>query len=293
MRYDTGLKVFDLSRLSQSDDPETGQLGKFIQRRYEESQAKLRYQLEDSIHRFSESFLDGVELKVGYIPNKPDRWPREDVMCDFFLYRGIDGREIVYRIGFKGRPYGRFHIVFGTLQYPQNVELTSDIADVGLTLARILGENFDVFCNRVGPSTKDIFHYQAMLREVPIWKARSRWPLPTILLERQEKPKLAESMSRVVDQLENLGLACDLLMRLQNGEYRVLLVPRNRDAKRPPLNHFDDPKLFGDFGVLEMCGYFVACKNEEAVQIVRTHYKEALEAFAIRWPGPKLAGSTA
>ncbi len=274
MNCDTGLRVFDLSALSPDDGAELREL---IIAEYATSRRSLKYD-PNAIQALTVEH-DGLPLRIGYVPNRPERGANEDVLCDFFLQRCEGRPDTTYRLGFKGRPYGNLHIVFGTREFGQHVELTPDRVDVGLLLSVLLGEEFDVFCNRVAPSTSDVFHFQAMIREAPIWDHLEDWPVRPELHRGSQRCELAESLSKRMTEMETRGRTYDLLTRFRHGEYEALLVPRARHQKRPPLEEFCDGAQFGDFGVLEMCGYFVTCKTERALETVKVLYKRALDSF--------------
>lgn len=274
MDCDTGLKVFDLSALSQED---AASLRELIIAKYRISRRQLRYD-PDMI----ESLVvdDGsIPLRIGFVHNKPARKANEDVLCDFFIQRHEGHPDTTYRIGFKGRPYGNLHVVLGTREFGQFVELTPERLDIGLVLAAVLGEDFDVFCNRVAPSTSDVFHFQAMIREVPVWDFWETWPVRPELLRGPDRAALSHAVTKRVAESVAEGRLCDLLLRVRDGQHEVLLIPRARHQKRPPLVEFEDATQFGEFGVLEMCGYFVTCKTERAVETVRLRYRMALDAL--------------
>ncbi len=257
------INEFDITNLdpnNPNDEERIISLRRHIEKSYQESMKAIRYNPSVAIKEIPFTTPSGMEVNIGWIPKKPDRVKGEDVMRDYIIYKGTR-----YRFGFKGRPYGKFHIVFGTLEKPQDTPLTPEIMEIGLLMARVLGEGKYLFYNRTGPSTKEIFHYQAIESKISIWDQRDKWPVFTRLKTGEDFRKLALEISEDIGFFEGMGAKCDLLFKFDGKEYSALLVPRKMNRAS---NEFQDEKWFGSFGVLEMGGYVVCCKTKEGLDFI-------------------------
>ena len=205
----------------------------------------------------------GIKAKIGYIKDRPKAREGEDIIVYKIRYRDID-----YDLVLRGRPYTDFHTVIGTPDMPQTGPMDPERIELGIFLAKILGKEMELFCNRVAPTSSN-FHYQIIKSGyTTIWDVDPKqWPAYIVKKHNYDPFKLAHEICDEVANLQKNGFECDIFIKYDGMQYRSILIPR-KEGNVYPSNQLGQKEDFGTIGSLEMAGYFVSCRNDEGFSIM-------------------------
>jgi hypothetical protein len=272
----TGPPIIDITHIDLNNPVEIDSIRKDIEAMYQRVMPTLRYS-PDTIKVQEVVMPCGAKARIGYVKNRPGYSKGEDGVSFTIRYKGDD-----YVLVFRGRPYTDFHIVLATGEISQAEGLHPDRFEVGLLMARILGNGSELFCNRVAPTSSN-FHYQIIKSgHMSIWdEDLFRWPAYAIEKQGQDPFKLACEISDQVQQFRDDGAECDIFIKHDGTRYRVILIPRQVGDVYPSgkLGREED---FGTIGSLEMTGYFVSCRTDNSAELMMGNEGGVLWENALR-----------
>ena len=217
----------------------------------------------------------GSPVNIGYLPDRRPAGKSASSANHIVRYEGTE-----FSLRFRGRPYTDFHMVLDKRTWDQNAPPTCQMISVGFAVARMLGGGSELFYNRVAP-TWDRFHYQIVASgNMTLWESdTSQWPAFTVREEGEDVKRMSDIVCGRMNEFLRRGAECDLALKCVADHFHSIMIPRR---KTRPNGVFGNDRDFGTFGVLEMSGYFVSAKTENACRILEAPQWGQLYEDALR-----------
>lgn len=270
-QIDSDFKAIDISGVPDYCDSQLIPLRQDLENAYERNRSYLSFFAKD-IEIVDLTLPQSNQIvKIAFRPVGDAS--KKSILTHFLEFRGAS-----YSLIVRNRPYSTNHFVFGGCLEQEDVGYEQIL--LGLTMARILGEEYDVVFNGVAPTVSN-FHFQSMHKISPIWTADlTKWPVSLEMLEGSNlriRELAFEIFGKYWGYLHD-NKRIDILINATPHAIKVIIIPRVKGKTRPD-KEMGDKNQFGTFGVMEMAGVCLVPKDRRAFEKVRdnpTIYEDSL-----------------